>query len=132
MLGERDTPAIFEATGEDPMGCTPTARKLANTIVDGDAYTNIYTDGGVQGGGRAGAYEWVVLEHGARINGRPDVLWMAEGGRRLLAGDEWLASARAETAALAAVLLVLEPSLAKGGRITVHVDNAWVGDEHAR
>ena len=51
---------------------------------------------------------------------------MAEGCGRLLAGDERLVSARAETAALATVLLVLEPSLVKGRRITVHVDNAQV------
>ena len=42
----RDTPVIFEATGEDLMGCTPTARKLANSIVDGSTRTDIYTDGG--------------------------------------------------------------------------------------
>jgi hypothetical protein len=43
-----------------------------------------------------------------------------------MAVDDWVSSTRAETAALAAVLVALRPALKDGASITVHIDNATV------
>ena len=47
-----------------------------------------------------------------------------------MAGDNWISSTRAETAALAAVLVVLAPEMKGGGELRVHIDNATVVERY--
>ena len=60
------------------------------------------------------------------MEGAPRVVRQVSGGARLLAGDERMSSARAETAGLASVLIVLSWLLKEGYKIRCHVDNQSV------
>ena len=109
----------------EPDAMDPTPRELGRL--------HIYTDGGVQGEGRAGLYAWAVVAFGPRdTTGRPELKACEEGGGRFISHERRISSTRSETVALAAALTAVEPLLRTGRSVTVHIDNATVVDTFAK
>ena len=70
QVAEKDTEVIFDAGPKEFGGADERTRARAREALR-RGVCDVYTDGGVQGGGRAGVYGWAVVEWGKRVNGRP-------------------------------------------------------------
>ena len=106
---------------------------LTESWEDAEGVRQLYTDGGVQEGGRAGVYGWTVLKFGDRATagehkGRPEVMRQVKGGGRLLSNEEAENVQRAETAAFVAGVIANKTWLKNGGKLAAHIDNQGVVD----